>query len=131
MSLSDESATGDLRVPAWHGPAFNPRQKFIAGVLSVSGGRLSFTTDDGLAFDVALAEIPPPEFGFGDSLMKCEADGKKWRFVFAKPQGANVAAAAGGIVGAAGGIAGSVSATKSIVDSRRVGKQLKQMVGSR
>lgn len=120
-----QSDPNELAAPAWHGPAFNPLNKFTAGLLRLHAGRLSFTTDDGVAFDVPVAELKDMKFAFGDSLLKLSAGGKSWRFFFAQPRGANAAAAAGGALGAAGGAYAAAAGTKSIIDSRHVGKAFK------
>lgn len=125
-----QSDPNELAAPAWHGPAFNPRNKFTVGLLRLRDGRLSFTTDDGVQFDTSVAEIPDVKFAFGDSLLKLTAGGKSWRFFFAPPRGANAAVAAGGALQAAGGAYAAVSSSKSIIDSRHVGKAFKAALAS-
>jgi hypothetical protein len=117
--------SSELAAPAWHGPAFNPRNKFTAGLLRLRDGRLSFTTDNGVAFDVPVTEIADIKFAFGDSLLKLTAAGTNWRFFFAQPRGANAAVAAGGALAVGGGAFAAASSTKSIIDSRHVGKAFK------
>lgn len=35
--MPESPQAGVLSAPAWHGPFFNPRQKFTAGVLTLAG----------------------------------------------------------------------------------------------
>jgi len=120
----------ELAAPAWHGPAFNPRQRYTAGLLRLKDGRLSFTSDAGVQFDLPVAELTNLGFSMGDTTLKVTANGTKWRFFFAQPQGASPAVAAGGALAVAGGAAAAVTGTKAIVDSRRVGKAFKQALAA-
>jgi hypothetical protein len=123
MSGPEDIPPSELAVPAWHAPAFNPRNRFTAGLLRLSDGRLSFTTDAGVAFDVPVTEVADARFTAATAVLKCQAGGNKWRFFFAQPPGASAAVAAGGLLGAVGGAATAVSGTKAVLNSRHVGKQ--------
>lgn len=111
-----------LEAPTWHGASFNPLQRYVAGILTLADGRLSFAADSALAFDVPLDEVCRIDFAYGDSVMKCEVAKQRYRFFFSQPQGARPVTAAGGGAAAVGGAAVAVSGTKAILESRAVGK---------
>lgn len=117
-----EQPDGELVATAWHSKAFNPLQRYTVGTLRLHDGRLSFTTDAGEQFNAPVGELNDLTFGTGASMLKVTANGTKWRFVFARPAGAPAGAAAGGAVGIGASAVGAVSATKQILESRKVGK---------
>lgn len=118
----DRTNADAISAPAWHAPAFNPFQRYTAGMLTLAGDRLSFATDKGSGFDVAMEDVSNIDFVLGDSVMKCSVGDKKYRLFFAKPAGAKSMSGTGGGVG---GAMAAVTGTKSILDSRSVGKTFK------
>ena len=78
---------GDLRTPAWMLVGMTGT---VPGVLQLSGGRLSFATEEGAEFDVPLAEVSSvtfPWWWFGGGA-KLLAAGTAYRLSFVRPNGA-------------------------------------------
>lgn len=126
---NDGQATQPLQAPAWHCKA-GLVTRYTVGILRLTDGRLSFLTEKGTAFDVAVGEVADLNFSWGDSVMKCNAGGQKWRFYFSRPQGAPVlpGGLAGGAIGglvAVGDTIAAVQGVKGIFDSRKVGKEFR------
>ena len=77
----------DLLTPAWRLLGLTGSE---SGVLTLDEGRLSFRTDDGVTFDVPLADVADvtvPWFYFGGGL-KLTAGGEPYRFSFVRPNAA-------------------------------------------
>jgi hypothetical protein len=139
MSISpnvggDPQAVAALQAPAWHS-SYNPLKGYTAGILRLAEDRLTFLTKKGVAFDVPVGEVRDLSFSWGDSVMKCEAGGKKWRFYFSRPQGApavsgDLVGGALGAVAAVGDTVAAVQGVKGIFDSRKIGKEFKQALGA-
>ena len=112
-----------MRAEAWHGAAFDPRQRDVGGVLTLENGRLSFAVDGDLAFDVPVSEVAKVDFSYGDSVMGCEVAGTHYRFFFSPPPGVPTGTDESTPADAEG--SGVVSGTGAILESREVAKRFR------
>ena len=78
--------TGDLQTPAW---LMVGMTRTVPGVLRLESGRLSFTTEEGPAFDLPLAEVTAkfPWWWFGGGVA-LRVLGQGYRLSFVRPNGA-------------------------------------------
>src|SRR5262245_33000969 len=81
------SESGDLRSPAWLLVGLTGN---VPGVLDLSRGRLSFTTEEGQTFDVPIGEVRTsfPWWWFGGGA-RVTAAGTTYRLSFVRPNGAD------------------------------------------
>lgn len=98
-----------LSSPAWRSE-FGPR--ITAGQLTLHQGRLRFDSAAGSAFDVPVTTLSGLRISPFGSQLSFKVDGHKYRITFAQP-----------------GLAGGVSATRSIIGSRRAMKAWREALG--
>lgn len=118
-----------LRTPAWR---LHGLTRSEPGVLAFANGRLSYRTEDGVVFDVPLAEVtdvvfPWYYFGGGAKLM---AEGEAYRFSFVRPNDASDVP--GRLLARSGNPVGLVTAGQKVVDigaGRRAGKAWREILG--
>ncbi len=132
MAAGTGEGAAQVRAAAWDTPAYvGPfGRKPVGGILTLAEGRLKFETDEGTAFDAAVDELDKLEFAQLNTVMKVHLAGRKYRFMFTRPNGAGTPALlaagnAGDLLGVAGGVGAAVAGTKGAIESRNAAKRFK------
>lgn len=106
--MSTDTEAG-LSSPAWRSQV-GPR--ITAGQLTLHQGRLRFDSAEGSAFDVPITALSGLKISPFGSQLSFKVDGRKYRMMFAEP-----------------GLGGGVSATRSVIVSRRVMSVWREALG--
>ena len=100
------------------------------GVVALRGGRLSFTTDDGVVFDEPLERVKTafPWYWFGGGF-RADVVGTRWKISLTRPEGAPRPSAGllrlGGLDGGLGAAAGSLA---DVAEGRRRGRAWREVL---